>query len=693
MMLRSAGSIKNEIAPSLLPPIRDNVSESVEKFVWTHTPGGHSALFKVPKYMRRPLDLSASRRYQGVVFVGPAQSLKTFSLIESVLAYNIKHVHADMLITNTTQDVTRDFSDSRVARLIRYSYGLSELIVKDNTHVKTFRNGETLYLGWPSVSQFSGKTLRYVLMTDYDRYPENIDGEGTGWQLAFNRIKAFLSRGTCIAESSPKGYSTDPKAKPLSDHHYPPAENITGLYHQGTMERFYWRCPECEEFFQNRPTFDPKYLYIPACGEDLKEAAEQSRLICPNHGCEVDIHKHRPEMIDHGEWVAHGQTINKAGVISGYAPDTDIASFGFGGWGAQLQPAKTLVLKYLQAKRMFEESMDDTELMTVYNTQLGSVMQGQKVGSGSLRETLILRARDSELLKMQVPPEVRFLTARIDVQAGALGKKRFVVQVHGHGEDRQEWLIDRFNIRTTESRLNDEGEAVAIEPGAYVEDWDEITSQVIDKAYPLQSGKGYMRIIMTVCDQGGEDGVSENSYAYFRKLKKEGKHLRFHLVKGGSHKNADIFQISYPDAQSKDKKKKAANKGSKGDVPVAILQTDKCKDTVYQRLKRETVGTGYFHFPAWLGEWFFNEITYEERDIKGHWDKPGKGNNEAFDLCGYGIATERLLNAHKPNFWIRPPSWAQIQDKNSEVFQSLEDAQLAKAVIKKRRRKARYVSE
>jgi len=692
MQLRSADSIKNEIAPSLLPPRRDNVSDAAEEFVWTHTPGGHSALFEVPPYLRRPLDLTASRRYQGIVFVGPAQCLKTFTLVEAAIAYNIKHIHADMLIAQTSQDIARDFSDGRLARLLRYSYGLSELLVKDNTHVKTFKNGETIYLGWPAVTQFSGKTLRYVIMSDYDRFPQNLDGEGTAWQLAFNRIKAFLSRGKCIAESSPKGYSTDPKARPISDHHYPPAENITGLYHQGTMERWYWPCPECGEYFQNRPTFDERYLFIPECGEDLKEAAEQSRLICPNNGCLIDIHKHRSEMNNHGQWLAFGQSINASGSVSGQAPETDIASFGLAGWAAALQPPKALVLKYLQARRAFEESGEDTELMTVYNTQLGVVMQGMKVGSGSLRETLLLRAQNSDLPKMEVPPNVRFLTARVDVQAGALGKKRFVVQIHGHGADRQEWLVDRFNIWKTTNRLGEDGELLPIEPGAYLEDWDEITSQVIDKAYPLQTGKGFMRIIKTVCDMGGEDGVSANAYDYYRRLKREGKHHRFHLVKGGSQKNAEIFRVSYPDAQAGDKKKKATGKGSRGDIPVAIINADKCKDTVFQRLKREETGPGYFHFPPWLGEWFFNELTYEERDTKGHWSKPGKGNNEAFDLCGYGEPAVRLLKAHKETFWINPPAWAADQSANSEVFTNVQDAQLKSARKPVRRRKARFIS-
>ena len=37
-------------------------------------------------------------------------------------------------------------------------------------------------------------------------------------------------------------------------------------------------------------------------------------------------------------------------------------------------------------------------------------------------------------------------------------------------------------------------------------------------------------------------------------------------------------------------------------------------------------------FPDWLGSWFYDELTYEERSSDGKWSKPGRGANEAFDL-------------------------------------------------------------
>ena len=677
-MLGSACAIRREVAPILKPPERLGVSQACEEFVWVHTPGGFSGAWETPPYMKRPMDLVGGREYQGIVFLGPAQSAKTFALVECVMAYNIKHLHADMTVVQTRQDIARDFSNSRVARLFRYSKGIKELVTVDNTHDKSFKAGHTIYLAWPTVSHLSGKTLRLVVLTDYDRMPKDLDGEGTAWQLAFNRIKTFKSRGKCIAESSPKGRSIDPKAKLPSPHHYPPASGITSLYHQGTMEQWYWPCVHCGEYFQCRSTFSDKYVYIPECGDDLKEAAEQSGLICPHCGSIIDVHQHKHEMNANGRWVGVNQSVNKAGEIEGEPLNSDTASFGLGGWAAQFQGPRQLVLKYLQAKKEFEESGDDTELMTVFNTQLGTTLKSVKLDKDDLKGSLEKRGEQGAEKKMVVPEGARFLKAAIDVQGGSIGRKRFVVQVVAEGVDGERWLIDRFNIRKTSTRQDEEGNGCPIQPGAYPEDWDEITTQVIDKLYPLESGAGFMPIKITACDMGGEDGVSDNAYKYYRKLKKEGKHRKLLLVKGGSNsQRQDIFKISYPDnTKRKDRKAKA-----KGDVPVAILNSDKLKDIVFNRLQRVDVGSGYYHFPAWLGSWFYEELTYEERDIKGHWEKPGKGNNEAFDLLTYDHALSIYLKSDKNQFWEMTPRWARPQPENPDIVRDKDDTEKSVAVI------------
>lgn len=670
-MLGSPSAIRRNVAEILRPPQRIGVSEACEDFVYVHTPGAFSGPWETPPYMKEPMDTVGGRRYQGIVFVGPAQSAKTFALVECTMAYNIKHIHADMAVIQTRQDIARDFSGSRVKRLFNHSKGLKHELVGDNVHDKSFKSGFSIYLGWPTVAQLSGKSLRLVVLTDYDRMPRDLDGEGSAWQLAFNRIKTFKSRGKCIAESSPKGRAIDPRETLPTTHHYPNAHGITSLYHQGTMEQWYWPCPHCEEYFQVRSTFDESYVHIPDCGDDLKAAAEQSGLICPHCKQVVDLHVHKTEMNARGAWVGPNQTIDKQGVVSGPSINTDTRSFGLGGWAAAFQGPRQLVEKYLQARASYEETDDDTELMTVYNTQLGTTLQSLTLDKEGLKDALELRGSQAIEEKLWVPEEVRYLKAAVDVQGGAIGKKRFVVQVIGEGVDGERWLIDRFNIRKTSARLDEDGKPLPIEPGSYPEDWDEITKQVINKVYPLVSGKGYMPIHKTICDMGGEDGVSDNAYTYCRKLKREGLSRRFILAKGGSRSETqDIFKIGYPD--NTNRKDRKAN--AKGDVPVAILNTNKLKDIIYNRINRQEEGPGYYHFPNWLGSWFYDELTYEERDEKGRWAKPGKGNNEAFDLLGYDHALNYDLKANSKQFWEMPPPWARPQDENPEIIRDKDDA-------------------
>jgi phage terminase large subunit GpA-like protein len=59
------------------------------------------------------------------------------------------------------------------------------------------------------------------------------------------------------------------------------------------------------------------------------------------------------------------------------------------------------------------------------------------------------------------------------------------------------------------------------------------------------------------------------------------------------------------------------------------------------------------HFPKWLGSWFYDELTYEERSTDGKWSKPGRGPNEAFDLLVYADALAILHGYEKSNGRMR----------------------------------------
>ncbi len=190
-----------------------------------------------------PLDALGGRDYTGIVFVGPARTGKTMSLILGGITYIVTCAPGDSLVVGMSQDTVRDFSRTDLDRAIRHSpellKRLSPRAKDDNTYDKFFRSGIVLKLGWPAVSQLSSKTLRYVFLTDYDR-PENrddVDGEGPMWDLAAKRVETYMSRGKCLAESSPGEGLARPEMETRGKRGTPGARHLVALqpWHAGAM--------------------------------------------------------------------------------------------------------------------------------------------------------------------------------------------------------------------------------------------------------------------------------------------------------------------------------------------------------------------------------------------------------------------------------------------------------------------------
>jgi phage terminase large subunit GpA-like protein len=393
------------------------------------------------------------------------------------------------------------------------------------------------------------------------------------------------------------------------------------------------------------------------------ESAEQAFMPCPHCG---QIYTHdggkdspgKAEMNDkHSKWIKDGCNWMENGTVAGSPIRSNIASFWLKGPAAEFTDWKGLVLKYLQALDTLDRTGDSNPLKTTVNTDQGLPFTPVNISGSRLPEDLKNRA--IEVAEKEVPEGVRFLVASIDVQ-----KNRFVVQVHGFGEGGDLWVIDRFDIRKS-NRKDDDGERYWVSPGSYLEDWKLITSEVIDKTYALDDGSGrHMRIKLTLCDSGGREGVTAKAYDYWRFLKKEGGdlHRRFLLVKGDSEKNAARVRISYPDSERKDRKA-----GARGEVPVALINSNQVKDQVDKMLDRESVGGGRVNFPSWLDDSFYTELTVENRTAKG-WENPKKHRNEAWDLLCYavvGTLTPLIMIEHIN--WNTPPKWAAEWDKNDLV--------------------------
>ncbi|HCU0534103.1 TPA: phage terminase large subunit family protein [Escherichia coli] len=666
----------------LRAPRRMRVADAVAQYMRVPMGAGNSVPWDplVAPYVIEPMNCLASREYDAVIFVGPARTGKTIGLIDGWVIYNVICDPADMLIIQMTEEKAREHSKKRLARTFRVSpevvSRLSPNKNDNNVYDRTFLAGNYLKIGWPSVNIMSSSDYKCVALTDYDRFPEDIDGEGDAFSLASKRTTTFMSSGMTLVESSPGRDVKDVKWRRTSPHEAPPTTGILSLYNRGDRRRWYWPCPHCGEYFQ--PCGD-----VVAGFRDIADpvlASEAAYIQCPSCSGRI-MPEQKRELNGRGVWLRDGESINADGSRYGDPRRSRIASFWMEGPAAAYQTLSQLVYKLLTAEQEYETTGSEETLKTVINTDWGLPYLPR--ASMEQRKSELLEQRAEPVPSRSVPDGVNFLVATVDVQAG--GHRRFVVQVTGYGSRGERWIIDRYNI-TQSLRGDSDGESQRIDPASYPEDWDVLLTDVFHKSWPLASDPSQqMRLMAMAVDSGGEDGVTDNAYKFWRRCRRDGLGKRIYLFKGDSIRRAKLITRTFPDNTGRTGRRAQAA----GDVPLWLLQTDALKDRVNNALWRDSPGPGYVHFPDWLGSWFYDELTYEERSSDGKWSKPGRGANEAFDLMVYAEALV-ILHGYEKIRWPDAPEWASRETWLECVPDSTEPSPSPEPVstpVKKQKRK------
>ncbi len=666
----------------LRAPRRMRVADAVAQYMRVPMGAGNSVPWDplVAPYVIEPMNCPASREYDAVIFVGPARTGKTIGLIDGWVIYNVICDPADMLIIQMTEEKAREHSKKRLARTFRVSpevvSRLSPNKNDNNVYDRTFLAGNYLKIGWPSVNIMSSSDYKCVALTDYDRFPEDIDGEGDAFSLASKRTTTFMSSGMTLVESSPGRDVKDVKWRRTSPHEAPPTTGILSLYNRGDRRRWYWPCPHCGEYFQ--PCGD-----VVAGFRDIADpvlASEAAYIQCPSCSGRI-MPEQKRELNGRGVWLRDGESINADGSRYGDPRRSRIASFWMEGPAAAYQTLSQLVYKLLTAEQEYETTGSEETLKTVINTDWGLPYLPR--ASMEQRKSELLEQRAEPVPSRSVPDGVNFLVATVDVQAGR--HRRFVVQVTGYGSRGERWIIDRYNI-TQSLRGDSDGESQRIDPASYPEDWDVLLTDVFHKSWPLASDPSQqMRLMAMAVDSGGEDGVTDNAYKFWRRCRRDGLGKRIYLFKGDSIRRAKLITRTFPDNTGRTGRRAQAA----GDVPLWLLQTDALKDRVNNALWRDSPGPGYVHFPDWLGSWFYDELTYEERSSDGKWSKPGRGANEAFDLMVYAEALV-ILHGYEKIRWPDAPEWASRETRLECVPDSTEPSPSPEPVstpVKKQKRK------
>lgn len=659
---RTLEELVRAAASLVRPPERLTVAEAAEKYRKINNPGSYVGPWDndFAPYLVEPMEVLTSLEYQGMIFVGPVRSGKS-DMFFNWLAHTAICDPADMMVVHMTQNTARDWSKGDLQKVFRHSPDIGATVMPgkqyQNTHDVTFRNGMRLLVKWPTHSELSGKTIPRLWLMDYDRMPQDVDQEGSPYDLASRRAVSYRRYGMTVAESSPGFLVEDPKFVPKLPHQAPPAKGIISLYNRGDRRRMYWPCPHCGVPFE--PDFD--LLRWPSSA-DIKESIEGVYMACP-HCFDATGAMITPDMKYElnkaHKWVKAGQQWDGRR-ITGRPVESAVASFWLKGPAAAFATWGNLVGNWLRAMEEYETTGSEEALKVTVTADQGKPYFPMARSDHRLPEDLMARAMD--IGEREVPHGVRFLTATADVQ-----KNCFVVQVHGHLPGGDTVVIDRFEIRKSE-RLDPDGERYWVNPGAYPEDWDLLIDQMILASYPLADKSGRrMSIRASASDSGGREGVTTNAYEFWRRLRDDplgrNLHRRFRLLKGDPRKGAPRVQVSYPDSTRKDRKA-----GARGEVPVLIINTDMIKDHVDKRLDRTDPGGGMYIFPNWLDEKFYQELVAETRTAKG-WVNPAKRRNESWDLLCYDLALclDALVRIEHLD-WDNPPSWAEDWDDNSLVF-------------------------
>src|SRR5215212_9196970 len=327
---------------ALKPPQSVTVAEGAAANLVIRQTGQAGAPWDVEEtpYMREPMNMLASRRHEALAFVGPARTGKTAALLLGWMAHNVVNDPGDMLFIQMSKDKAREFSKTDVDRAMRNSPPVAAMksprVVDSNTFDTMFRNGVWLRIAWPTVTNVSGSTYRYVAITDIDRMEnaENVDGEGPLFDLARKRTTTFLSRGMCLVESSPGIEVTDPHWNPSHPHEGPPVKGVLGIYNRGDRHRWYWNCPDCRDWFEAAPGLDLFHLPDDQTLLDTVRTADigamaaeyGSRIVCPCCGVLIPA-KAKPYLNKTGRWLGQGQTIDADGVVRGEAMRSATASY------------------------------------------------------------------------------------------------------------------------------------------------------------------------------------------------------------------------------------------------------------------------------------------------------------------------------------------------------------------------------
>lgn len=651
--LTTADELLADALPLLDPPSRISVTDAAERSIRVAVAGVWQGFDRrtVP-YTVEPADITQSRRFTAVCFVGPSQSGKS-EMLKSVALHAPLHEPSPIQVIHMTKTDAEAWVEEKLDPTIRNSPALSELLGRgrdDSTFSRKRFRGMRLSIGYPTASQLSSRTQRMVLLTDYDHMPQRLGPkdrpEGSPFVMARRRVQTYRSRGCVLVESTPAHPIADGRWRqpPEEPHSFPPVTGgICAIYNEGTRGRWYWECPDCAEMFE--PRID-RLVYDATLPPG--EAGAAAEMGCPHCGALI-AHRHKAELnraglAGRGGWLHEAADGALVRIGDAALRETTVASYALNGAAAVFSSWSELVADLVRERRVADAMGDDTELGAVHYTQIGvPYLPRSAAGTEGEIGAEFLRNHASELERGTCPSWTRFVTVAVDVQA-----TRFPVMVMAWGERGERAIVDRFDLATPPVGAPDAATR-ALDPARYDEDW-QVLLPLGDRVWPVAGGGFGLRAAAIGVDFQGQPGVSDRAETFWRARRAEGQARRWYLTRGwGGTRLARRIWYEAPERGSKGKRARG--------IKLLNIATDRLKDSVAAALARTADGAGRQHTPGWMDDAGLAELVAEERTPKGWRKRRGVVRNENQDLSVANLALAEKLGLPRVD-WDDPPGWA-----------------------------------
>lgn len=345
---------------------------------------------------------SINSRVTDIAIMKPSQ-YGASEAVNNIIGYTMDHAPCPIMVMLPTLESRDSWKAQKLNPLLQDTPVIRELLggvrSRDSANRQDmidFPGGILFLSGGNSPNSYAQKSVRIIILDDYDRFPPEIGDEGDVGALADGRTKAFARAIRC------KISTPTVKDKSL----------IWRDYIEGDQRQAHVPCPHCGEY-QKLEWGGPDKGYGIKWNHDLT----QVWYLCKY--CAAEIYEHnKPEMLRQGKWIANAPKIKKRS----YQWSSLYCSIGLG-------PS------WLDLVHQWKEAQQDTsKLQAFINTQLG--WPWEQITEGADPTALMMRAEDYQ---EKLPVAAR--TAGVDVQ-----KDRLEVSIYDWGFGEESWAIDHVII-------------------------------------------------------------------------------------------------------------------------------------------------------------------------------------------------------------------------------------------------------